>query len=317
MHNGESKRPDVHPIAASDRTWQRLMHSPVVHQFQMAFSSVTGLPISLLPDSAALCLPECTKKIGFCTEGCADPPGGQWCPHFLQAAKRKAFSDHRCVQFKCPSGLTRIVVPVAIGGRQLGIILVGPFFLDSLKRKKFNEIRRRLKMSGLEGHATQFKAIWSSSPTIAQEKVSSASELVHLFALYLSESANRLCLEDAVQSSTLLKRVEACLGDFEEPGVESRDVARRLKLSPCYFCKLFKKQTGMTFSEYRARQRVEKARQLLLNPSVRIGEVADACGFRSLPCFIRAFRRHQGCPPSQYRTQHRLLIPDKKTPIPA
>ena len=317
MHCGDSNKSDVSPIAASERTWQRLTHSPVVHQFRTAFSSVTGVPVTLLQGSAVSCSDTPAAEVGLCDEGCRNPQASQWCQRTLQAAKRKAAAEHRCVQFKCPSGLTKIIVPVAMGDRHLGIMLIGPFFLQTLKEKRLSDLRQRLKTFGLESQTNHLKAIWDLSPMIAKEKASAASELVYLFALYLSESANRLCLEDAVHGSSLLKRVEACLGEFQEAGVESRDVARRLKLSPCYFCKLFKKQTGMTFSEYRARRRVEKARQLLLNPSVRIGEVADACGFRSLPCFIRAFRRHQGCPPSQYRTQHRLLIPDKKTPIPA
>jgi AraC-like DNA-binding protein len=204
-----------------------------------------------------------------------------------------------------------------MGEKHLGSVLVGPFSLDSLNGKKLSELRERLKKFGLEGETDRLKVSWNFSPVVAKDKASAASELVHVFAQYLSESANTLCLEDAAQDSSLLKRVEACLEEFQDDTIESRDVARRLELSPCHFCKLFKEQTGMTFSEYRVIRRVEKARQLLLDPTLRIGEVADACGFGSLPYFIRAFRRHLGCSPSQYRAQRRPEIQDNKTPIPA
>lgn len=317
MQRGNSKKPDVLLNAAGDQTWERLMHSAVVRQFQMAFTSVTGLLVTLLPSPSGKRPAANFMDAGYCVSGCDDPQGRHWCQRTLEAAQRKAVSEGRYVQFKCPSGLTKVIVPVAIGKIRLGLMLVGPFIPENLPRKSLGELRERLKTFGLAAEAAHLKAIWAHSPTLTQQKASAATEMVHLFALYLSESANRICLEDAAQNSRLLKRIEACLGEFDDAGVESRDVARRLRLSPCYFCKLFRKETGMTFSEYRSRRRVEKARQLLLNPSARIGEIADACGFRSLPCFIRAFHRHQGCPPSLYRMQHRLLIADNKTPIQA
>jgi len=293
------------------------MNSSVVHQFQMAFTNATGLPVTLLPGPVESCSHAPEPSGGFCIDGCLGPQSGQWCLRTLQGAERKAVSDHRRVQFKCPSGLMKILVPVWMGEKHLGSVLVGPFSLDSLNGKKLRELQQRLKKFGLEGETDRLKVSWNFSPVVARDKASAASELVHVFAQYLSESANSLCLEDAAQDSNLLKQVEACLEEFQDDAIESRDVARRLDLSPCHFCKLFKEQTGMTFSEYRVIRRVEKARQLLLDPTLRIGEVADACGFGSLPYFIRAFRRHQGCSPSQYRAQRRPEIQDNKTPIPA
>jgi two-component system response regulator YesN len=80
---------------------------------------------------------------------------------------------------------------------------------------------------------------------------------------------------------------------------------------------VFKQQTGMTFSEYRVLRRVENACRMLLDHRLRISEVAYACGFGSVPYFIRAFRRHQGCSPSQYRARHRPEIQGNKRPTPA
>lgn len=300
--------------APDSRTWERLMNSSVVRQFQLAFTNATGLPVTLLPGPVATSCEAPEPSGGFCVDGCMGPTSGQWCLRTLQGAERKAVSDHRRVQFKCPSGLVKILVPVWVGEKHIGSVLVGPFSLASLNARKLRELQLRLKKFGLEGETERLKVSWNFSPVVERDKASAASELVHLFAQYLSESANSLCLEDA-QESTLLKRVEECLEEFQDDSVESRDVARRLELSPCHFCKLFKQQTGMTFSEYRLLRRIEKARKLLLDPALRINEVAYACGFGSLPYFVRAFRRHQGCSPSQYRAKQRAEIQGNKTPI--
>lgn len=293
------------PPAPESRTWERLTNSSVVQQFQMAFTSATGLPVTLLPGPASHATEPPEPSHGFCIDGCLGPNSGKWCLSTLQGAERKAVSNRQRVQFRCPSGLMKILVPVCLGNKHLGSVLVGPFSLDHLNGKKLTLLRQRLKRFGLEQETRRLQVSWDFSPVVGRDKASAASELVTLFAQYLSESANSLCLEDAAQESSLLKRVEACLDEFQDDSVESRDVAKRLELSPCHFCKLFKQQTGMTFSEYRVLRRVEKARKLLLDPALRVSEVAYACGFGSVPYFIRAFRRHQGCSPSQYRSSHR------------
>jgi AraC-like DNA-binding protein len=72
-------------------------------------------------------------------------------------------------------------------------------------------------------------------------------------------------------------------------------------MSAFYFCKTFKKATGMTFTDYLARVRVEKVKNLLLNPHKRVSEAAYEVGFQSLSQFNRVFRRIAGEAPTTYR----------------
>ena len=53
-------------------------------------------------------------------------------------------------------------------------------------------------------------------------------------------------------------------------------------MSPFYFCKVFKAAIGLTFTDYLARARVEKTKQLLLNQHTRASEAAYEAGFQSL-----------------------------------
>jgi len=59
-------------------------------------------------------------------------------------------------------------------------------------------------------------------------------------------------------------------------------VAQAANISRHYFCKMFKKATGMNFIDYLSRVRVEKSKTLLLNPNSRISEAAFASGFQSM-----------------------------------
>jgi AraC-like DNA-binding protein len=78
-------------------------------------------------------------------------------------------------------------------------------------------------------------------------------------------------------------------------------MARTLNVSTFYFCKMFKKATGLTFTDYLAHARIKRARNLLLNPHARVSEVAYACGFASLTHFNRVFKRVVGKSPTDYR----------------
>ena len=66
---------------------------------------------------------------------------------------------------------------------------------------------------------------------------------------------------------------------------------------------MFKRATGMTFTEYLSFVRVAKSKQLLANPQKRISEVAYEAGFSSLTHFNRMFRRITGQSPTAYRTK--------------
>ena len=74
-----------------------------------------------------------------------------------------------------------------------------------------------------------------------------------------------------------------------------------MHVSTFFFCKMFKKATGLTFTGYLSRVRVEKAKTLLLNPHLRISEIAYDVGFQSLTHFNRMFLNIVGQSPTVYR----------------
>jgi len=57
----------------------------------------------------------------------------------------------------------------------------------------------------------------------------------------------------------------------------------------------------LTFTDYLARVRIEKAKTLLLDPNRRVSEVAYEVGFQSLTHFNRVFRKLAGESPTSYR----------------
>jgi len=289
--------------------WQQLTASDAVRRQQVAFACATGLPLTLLPASEVAGAP---VPSALCVNGCLGARGCQLCQGSLLSAEHDASRTGHWTQFDCPTGLTKVLMPVMIGGRHVGSLLAGPFRVGSLKGSHRGQLMSRLKASGLGSRADIAKASWNNSPTVTREKLRAIETLLEMFAQYLAECGQRLLLHEAGQQSPLLQKIEVQLAEPSDRALTVRELAERLHLSPCYFCKLFRKQTGLTFTAYRTQVRVETAKRLLLDPTRRVSEAAYESGFDSIPYFNRAFRRHVGCSPSEFRARQARAIRAKE-----
>ena len=84
-----------------------------------------------------------------------------------------------------------------------------------------------------------------------------------------------------------------------------KTVSKSVYLSPNYFASLFKKATGVNFTDYVANIRIEKAKELLKNQNIKMYEIAQLVGFSDSRYFSQFFRRYTDCTPSEYREQTR------------
>lgn len=81
------------------------------------------------------------------------------------------------------------------------------------------------------------------------------------------------------------------------------EVAGRIHLNASYFSVLFKEQTGVPFSEYLSRLRIQRAKELLLQTSLPIVEIGERVGYRTDKYFIKVFKSMEDMSPSRYRHQ--------------
>ena len=80
-----------------------------------------------------------------------------------------------------------------------------------------------------------------------------------------------------------------------------QDAAAALRYSAAYFCKLFKQCFRVNFSAYLNEYRVNKARQLILDPRLSLKDIGAAVGYSDANYFTRVFKRLTGQTPSEYR----------------
>ncbi len=85
------------------------------------------------------------------------------------------------------------------------------------------------------------------------------------------------------------------------------ELAGQCNMSEVYFRKLFLAQTGTSPKQYILDARIERAKQLLSDGVLKVGAVADKCGFANQYNFSRVFRKKTGLTPTEYRKQSRLF----------
>ncbi len=80
-------------------------------------------------------------------------------------------------------------------------------------------------------------------------------------------------------------------------------LSRTMNTSRFCFYKLFRKWTAVTLTEFVSRTRIAQAKTPLLNPNLRLSEIAYAIGFQSLGNFNRVFERFVGRSPAGFRSK--------------
>jgi len=98
-----------------------------------------------------------------------------------------------------------------------------------------------------------------------------------------------------------VREVKTYLEENYHQEISLNDLADIVSLNASYLSALFKKETGMTYTEYVMFCRLEKAKELLADTGKSIAEIADAVGYHDTRHFSKLFTRNIGLKPSEYR----------------
>lgn len=79
------------------------------------------------------------------------------------------------------------------------------------------------------------------------------------------------------------------------------DAANLVYLNPAYFSDIFKKETGVNFSDYLLNYRIEIAKQLLKDIQYRANDVSEMVGYKDPKYFSKLFKKVVGISPAQYK----------------
>lgn len=110
--------------------------------------------------------------------------------------------------------------------------------------------------------------------------------------------------ENNEANSFIVKNALEYIRENSQERLRLVDVADQVYVSQWHLSKLLNKQTGKTFSDILNGARMDKSKELLKDPSLRICDVAEMVGFQDLAHFSRVFKKMEGMSTNEYRNTH-------------
>lgn len=245
--------------------------------------------------------------------------------------------------YVCHKGLVDFAAPIIVRNQYLGAVMAGQILVEDFENVKLEEIVHvEKKFENLDdGLKNELEKEYKNLPVVSIEKIRSIAQMMFHISNYIVEEAllKMLLNEDnyKLREEKKKKLLEEKKIDIEEINVEGNvnlktnennefelpiiqaieyidnninenitldKISFICNLSQCYFSKLFKKETGLTFINYLNSRKISKAKELLVNTDETINNIAISLGFEDCGYFIRVFKKAEKITPKKYRDLH-------------
>ena len=287
----------------SDRSLiEALMSSKVYQEYERAFTEATGMPVALRPVETWQ-LPHHGKKNegSFCS---LISEKSRACAFCLQVQEKLSENAaHEPHTMGCPNGLVETAVPVRLGDRLIGFLQTGQVFRKKPTQAQFERVAKVMTQWGVVVDQAQLREAYFGTKVVPGRQHDAVVKLLAIFAQHLAMLSNQVVVQHENSEPPVIARAKEYINEHQTENLRLGHVAKACNTSTFYFCKMFKKVTGINFTDYLSRVRIEKSKNLLLNPNLRVSEIAFEVGFQSLTHFNRVFKKILGQSPTEYRSQ--------------
>jgi AraC-like DNA-binding protein/ligand-binding sensor protein len=281
---------------------EALLRSEIYQEYERAFSEATGLVLSLRPvETWRLTHHGKRHESPFCS---LMSETSRSCAACLQVQERLvAMAVEGARTINCFAGMSDTAVPIRLGNQVIGFLQTGQVFRKRPTRSQFAKVCQTLEQWGLQYDRRRLEEAFFKTRVLPPRQHESVVRLLTIFAQHLSMISNQVLLQQKNAEPPVITRAKEYILEHMAEDLSLARVAKAVNTSTFYFCKMFKKATGINFTDYLSRVRIEKAKNLLLNPNLRVSEIAFEVGFQSLTHFNRVFKKILGQSPTQYRAQ--------------
>ena len=281
---------------------EQLKRAQIYRDYEKAFRESTGLPFNLRAIEA-FDLPHRGDPNAnpFCALMARTNQSCAACLQLQKKVEEQAKMEPKTL--KCFAGLCDSAVPVRVGENLVAFLQTGQILLHQPNAREFQRLTRELIKMGVETDLKRLEETYFQTRVLGKKQYEAVLRLLTIFAQHLASLSNQLMVTAEQAESPMVSRAKLFITAHQNEEISLRQVATAVNTSAFYFCKVFKQATGLTFTDYLARVRIEKVKNLLLNPHKRISEVAYEVGFQSLSQFNRVFRRVTGQSPTVWRAR--------------
>jgi AraC-like DNA-binding protein len=245
--------------------------------------NLTGVNFRYIPKVKEINLPPCSER-KICKSKdfnkqiklCADIE--------ISEINKADKSNFRPCRFRC--GLVEFILPIFNNRNLQGTVLT-------------NKIKKKNNHSRL----TYNNATNANFPSFNLKEITSLISILNYCHRHFKEAVSlegdsSLNTRDKVFINRAKKYIEK---NYHNSKLPLRDLAKEIKTSYFYLCRLFKRELNLNFIQYVTLVRLNAALRLLQNLNLTVAQVAYAVGFSDAQYFDRVFKRTLHCTPKEYR----------------
>jgi len=279
-----------------------LVTSKLYQDYERAFTEATGLPVALRPVESWQ-LPHHGKRgeSPFCALVAGKSKACAVCLQLQE--KLVAAATQEPATLACEVGMFDTAVPVKLGAKVVGYLQTGQVFRKQPTEAQFKKVLGLTKEWGIVANRAELHEAFFGTRVISPKQHESVVKLLSIFSQHLSLLSNQIVVQQENSEPPVIRRAKLFINEHQTEDLTLGQVAKAVNTSTFYFCKMFKKATGINFTDYLSRVRIEKSKNLLLNPNLRVSEIAFEVGFQSLTHFNRVFKKILGQSPTEYRAK--------------
>lgn len=198
---------------------------------------------------------------------------------------------------KCWKGIGELVVPIFHDRQHLLTIYAGTFRVTGAS-------------VDLPGHiGVEYRRLFRRLPRLDEDKLKSLGNMLSLFGQGIIDCVCN-CERDAGDDTSRGAAIRRFINSNAHRRITLPDLAAHLHLSPSRASHAVKEYTGMTFQDLLLKERMLRARNLLLLSQGTLEEISTRLGFVNSFYFCRVFAKFYGQPPGEFRRTHLVTSTD-------
>ena len=234
-------------------------------------------------------------------------PGKNYCAAIHKSAKcleicinsdrehlQQVFESRRLLTYVCPFGIFEAIAPIMKNGEVEAYLF---FAMGMEDREGCDELplRRATELSPALD-ADYLRQCIIEIPHYSRKRLEAYADLLLIMAEYIEK--NDLLAD---HNKTLGELIKLYVKKNLNNKITLADMSWNLHCSTVTLTEHFKKEFGITIMQYVTQKRMEQAKEMLLNTTMPIGDIATMCGFPDVEYFSRTFKSSYGISPNRWR----------------
>lgn len=249
----------------------------------------------------------------FCQNAKLTAEGLRSCLRCKAASLRKAIAIKETYVGQCYLGITEIVRPVMVNDRMICVIYLGNIILNDHKSEILRTISKTCDFTGINSRLLIH--CLEAAQSVNKEDLSDYNYILDVLEHIIKTSVSQptgpknTLKPSPIYLSTnhwAIESVENYISEFYNKDLKLTQLANLYFLNPDYLCRLFRKETGLSFSEYVNKTRIDRSKELLELTSNEIMDISTEVGFANVTYFNRLFKKITGVSPREYRLSKKV-----------